>query len=488
MALTFDSKIKELMANPQIRAEVDKIAPGLTAHPTLGLAKNLTLRACAKLLPDSLTPSVMEQIAAMLERVDSAAGEGTECSAAAEQPVAEKRDGGPEFDFDEIIDRDGTNSVKYSTGLLSNPYLPEEFIPMWIADMDFACPQPILDAMKARLDRRILGYSQVMDPAYYLAVLDWMKRRHGIDTSFDSIVSSSGVIAAMEVAVERLTKPGDRILFNTPAYHPFDDSVKKFGRTPVYSPLINTDGFYTVDFDELEKEAKDPSTTLFFLCSPHNPTGRVWTEAELRRMADICFANDVFIFCDEIHADLIRKDVRHISLASLYPQEKRMMTATAPSKTFNLAGNQLANILIPDPEIANEWRMGRYCGMPNPLSIDACRAAYSDPACERWLEELRDYLDGNFAYVGECLKKYLPQASFRIPEGTYLCWIDLRGCGKSDEQLKETISKAGLFIEYADEFVADGTGFVRMNIACPRSLLRRAMRILCTALGGDWAE
>ena len=126
--------------------------------------------------------------------------------------------------------------------------------------------------------------------------------------------------------------------------------------------------------------------------------------------------------------------------------------------------------------------------MPNPLSIDACRAAYSDPACERWLEALRDYLDGNFAYVGECLKKYLPQASFRIPEGTYLCWIDLRGCGKSDEQLKETISKAGLFIEYADEFVADGTGFVRMNIACPRPLLRRAMRILCTALGGDWAE
>ncbi|MEA4912022.1 MAG: PatB family C-S lyase, partial [Oscillospiraceae bacterium] len=391
------------------------------------------------------------------------------------------------FNFDEIIDREGTNSVKYSTGTMFNPYLPQEHIPMWIADMDFACPQPVLDAMKARLDRRILGYSQVLDPDYYCAVIDWMKRRHGLTVDFDMIIFSSGVIPAMKVAVERLTKPGDGILINTPAYHPFNDSALQFGRTPVYSPLINTDGYYTFDYADFEKKAKDPKNTMFFLCNPHNPSGRVWREEELRRICDICFENNVFIFCDEIHADLVRRGQRHISLGTLYPDKKSgYMTATAPSKTFNLAGNQLSNILIPDRELANDWRMNMYCGMPNPLSIDACKAAYT--LCDDWLEALRGYLDDNFAFVADSLQQHLPAARFCVPEGTYLCWIDLRALGKSDEELKKIVSSAGLYIEYADEFVADGAGFVRMNIACPRSILKSAMRILCTSLGGSWEE
>ena len=487
MKLTVNSKIKDLMANAEARAEVDLICPGLTTHPSLGLAKNMTLTACARLLPDTLTPEVMNKIAEMLERVCAGEADGPEEKAEAKITKAAKKDG-PEFDFDEVIDREGTNSVKYSTGCILNPWLPQEHIPMWIADMDFACPQPILDAMKARLDRRILGYSQVLDPDYYLAVIDWMKRRHNIDTDFDSIVYSHGVIPAMEVAVERLTRPDEGVIINTPAYHPFDESVKKFGRRPVYSKLINTDGYYTIDFEDFEEKARDPKNTLYFLCSPHNPSGRVWTEEELRRVADICFENNVFIFCDEIHADLIRKGQKHISLMTLYPGEKRLITATAPSKTFNLAGNQLANILIPDHELANDWRMGMYCGLPNPLSVDACKAAYTDPACERWLDALRDYLDGNLRYVDECIRKFMPEAVFRIPEGTYLCWIDLRKLGMTDMEMKEKVSRAGLFIEYADEFVADGEGFVRMNIACPRSVLKKAMKILCTTLGTGWED
>ncbi len=482
MALTIDSKIKELLANEQARREVDILAPGLTTHPSLGLAKNLTLRRCAKLLPDRLTPEVMDKIAAMLARV---AGDAPAGGDAAAKAAPSRARGG--YDFDEIIDRENTNSVKYSTGTINNPYLPAEHIPMWIADMDFACPWPVLDAMKARLDKRILGYSQVLDPEYYLTVIDWMKRRYGLDVDFDMIVSSSGVISAMKVAVERLTKPGDGIIINTPAYHPFDDSTKSFGRTPVYSPLINTDGYYTFDYEDLEKKAKDPKNTMFFLCNPHNPSGRVWREDELRRVADICFANGVFIFCDEIHCDLLRKGQRHISLGTLYPDKKDgYMTATAPSKTFNLAGNQLSNILIPDKALANDWRMGMYCGMPNPLSIDACKAAYTE--CDDWVDALCAYLDANFAYVDACLKKHLPKAKFRVPEGTYLCWIDLRALGMSDEELKKTVSRAGLYIEYADEFVADGEGFVRVNIACPRATLEKAMRILCTSLGGTWDE
>ena len=480
MPLTIDSKIKDLMANADARAGVDEIIPGLTSHPSLGLARNFSLRKCAKLLPDTLTPEIMERIEALLRRVG---GDVADNHSTGKEAAVSRKEG---FDFDEIIDRDGTNSVKYSAGPLINPLLPDEYIPMWIADMDFACPQPVIDAMKERLDKRILGYSQVLDPAYYLAVIDWMKRRHNMDVGFDNIVYSSGVVEAMKVAVERLTKNGDGVIFHTPAYHPFDDSIKKFGRTSVYSTLINNDGYYSIDWEDFEKKAKDPKNSLFFLCSPHNPTGRIWTEEELRRMADICFSNDVFVFCDEIHADLIRCGTEHISLQTLYPNEKRLMTATAPSKTFNLAGNQLANILIPDTEMANDWRMGMYCGLPNPLSIDACTAAYNE--CEDWLEALKVYLDGNFSYVDDTLKKNLPLAKFRIPEGTYLCWIDLRALEKSDAELKETLSRAGLFIEFADEFVADGGGFVRVNVACPRATLKKALCILCTALGGTFNE
>lgn len=480
MALTVDSKIRDLMANEQARAEVDRIAPGLTTHPQIGLVKGMSLRACASLLPDRLTPEVMKEISDMLERVTGKAESGAKAAEGASEKKKEV------YNFDEIIDRENTNSVKYSTGCVLNPDLPQEHIPMWIADMDFACPQPVLDAMKARLDKKILGYSMPLVPEYYIAVIDWMQRRHGAQTNFDSIIYSSGVIPAMKVAVERLTKPGEGVIINTPAYHPFDDSVKRFNRTAVYSPLINKDGRYEFDFDDFEKKAKDPKNTLFFLCNPHNPSGRVWREDELRRVADICFANGVFIFCDEIHCDLVRSGQKHIPLSTLYPDETRYMTATAPSKTFNLAGNQLANILIPDKTLANEWRMEQYCGMPNPLSIDACIAAYT--YCDGWLDALKIYLDDNFKYLDEALKKNLPKAKFRIPEGTYLAWIDMRALGIPDAELKKTVSRAGLFIEYSDEFVRDGDGFVRMNIACPRSVLKRAVKILCTALGDGYVE
>lgn len=479
MALTVDSKIEDLIANAQTRAEIDKIVPGMSTHPQINFVKGMPLSKCAALLPNKLTPEVMSQIEEMLKRISGSKG-------TAAVPEGEKETGvhstKKSFDFDEIIDRENTNSVKYSTGVILNPFLPAEHIPMWIADMDFACPQPILDAMKERLDKRILGYSMPLDPRYYIAVIDWMKRRHDWDINFDSIVYSSGVVRALNVAVERLTKPGDGVLLNTPAYHPFDDAIEKFGRTTVYCPLMNKNGLYEFDFDDFEHKAKNPRNSLFFFCNPHNPTGRVFTEAELHRIADICFKNNVFVVSDEIHCDIIRVGEKHIPLAKLYPNEKRIITCTAPSKTFNLAGNQLSNIIITDLEIANEWRIKRYCGIANPLSIDACRAAYEE--CEDWLDALKLYLDDSFKFVDAYLKEHLPKANFFIPEGTYFAWIDLRAFKKTDAELKEIISKAGLFIQFADEFVSDGEGFVRMNLACPRSVIRKAMRILCLSLAG----
>ena len=384
------------------------------------------------------------------------------------------------YDFDEVIDRAGTNSLKWDFSRRIHPELPEDYIPMWVADMEFACPQPVLDAMKARLDRRILGYSSITDPAYFETVRGWMQRRYGWDTAGKQIVFSPGVVNSLYLAVELLTKPGEKVLLNTPAYHPFDDAVKSQGRTPVYSPLVREHGRYTFDLADFRAKAIDPEVRLFFLCNPHNPTGRVWTETELRAVADICFENGVFIVSDEIHADFRRAGKTHLPLAKLYPHEKRIVTCTAPSKTFNLAGNQLSNIIFEDEALAKTWKHSREMGMPNPLSIEACKAAYT--ACDDWVDALNRYIDGNFELLRDRLAAGLPKARLNDSEGTYLGWLDLSGCGYPLAELQKRVFAAGLFIEYEDEFVGNAAGFVRINLACPRATVARAAEMLVRAL------
>ena len=384
------------------------------------------------------------------------------------------------FNFDEIIDRAGTNSVKFDAARHANPLLPEDFVALWVADMDFACPPAVLDAMKARLDRRILGYVALTDDSYYEALDGFMRRRHGFGVKKEQVVIAEGVVKAMQVAVKQLTKPGDRILMHTPGYHPFEDAALTNGREPVFSPLKQENGRWEIDWEDFETKVRDPAVTFFFLCSPHNPTGRVWTEAELRRMAELCWENGVFIFCDEIHHDLLRKGVKHISLPALYPAETRFICATAPSKTFNLAGNAMSNILIPDEAMAELWRQKRWCGGLNALSIEATKAAYA--LCDGWLDELRDYLDGNFAFLDAWLKEHLPKARFSVPEATYLAWVDLRAYGLTDGELNEKVSRAGLFIQFGDGFIAHGEGFARINLGCPRALLEEGLKRLKAAL------
>lgn len=385
------------------------------------------------------------------------------------------------YDFDEIIDRHNTNSVKYGVSKMMYPTLPEDFIPMWIADMDFACPQPILDAMKARLDKRILGYSYILDPDYYRALGDWMKQRHNWDVDPHTSLFSSGVVPALDVAVKLLTKETDCVLLNTPAYHPFDDAITKQGRTPVYSRLICNNGYYEIDWEDFEAKAKDPNVTLYFLCNPHNPTGRVWTKDELLRIGEICFANNVFVVSDEIHFDFIRAGIQHTVFASLFPGEKRIITCTAPSKTFNLAGNELSNIFFADPQIKQEWENSKALGSPNPLSIDACKAAYS--LCGDWVDELNEYLDGSFELFRQRLQTELPALQFTIPEATYLAWIDVSQTGFSRRELALRLVQEGLHIEYEDEFVDHGDGHIRMNLACPRSTINRAIDAMVRAIG-----
>lgn len=387
------------------------------------------------------------------------------------------------YNFDEIIDRHGTESLKWDAGHTYNPDLPDDYIPMWVADMDFACPQPMLDAMHARLDRRILGYgnySRTMADGYYEALIGWLKRRHGVVVAKENIGFSTGVIDTCREAVHCMSKDGDRVMVTTPSYPYIYTPIEEFDREAVKLPLLETDGYYTMDFELLEKEAKDPKTSLFILCSPHNPSGRVWTEEELRRMADICFCNDVKIFVDEIHDDLTRKWANMISLTALYPGDSRIVTAFSTSKTFNAAGNNHSYVVTYDPEIKAAIDDSRYCGSPNPLSVAAIIAAYNE--CEDWLDELREYLDGNMAYLDQFVRENMPKAKFRIPEGTYLAWIDVSGYGLSEDELKAQISKSGLFLEYGSQFVHNGDGHIRMNMACPRSVVERACVMLKEAL------
>lgn len=387
------------------------------------------------------------------------------------------------YDFDELIDRQGTNSVKYGVSKMMYPGLPDDYVPMWIADMDFACPQPVLDAMKARLDKRILGYSMILDPEYFAALAGWMAGRHDWQVDPSTSLFSSGVVPALEVAVRMLTQPTDGVLLNTPAYHPFDDAIKKNGRTPVYSRLVCENGRYQMDWADFEAKAQDPRVTLYFLCNPHNPTGRVWSEEELRRIGEICFANNVFVVSDEIHFDFLRAGVRHTVFASLFPEEKRIITCTAPSKTFNLAGNQLSNIFFADPAVQQQWQAAQVLGQPNPLSIDACKAAYSQ--CAGWVDELNAYLDENFLHFARRVENELPGVAFTIPESTYLAWVDVSGTGLSRQELALRLVHEGLQVEFEDEFVDNGDGHIRMNLACPRSTVDRAVDALVRAMGPD---
>ncbi len=370
--------------------------------------------------------------------------------------------------------------MKYEGGRRGNPYLPEQYIPLWVADMDFACAPQILSAMHRRIDQRVIGYS-LLGKDNQRSVSRWMERRFGWQVPPEEIIFASGVVSALFAAVEHLTGSDDSVLLMTPAYHPFNDAIHRFHRKPLYSRLIEqSDGRYEIDFDDFEQKASRPDCTLFFLCNPQNPTGRVFTKEELLRIGEICFANNVFVVSDEIHADLTRAGQTHIPFAKLFPGEKRIISCTSPSKTFNLAGNNHSHLIIHDEHLRREWSSGVYCGMPTAVGIDAAIAAYDE--AEDWLEELKLYLDENFRKMSALIAEKLPKAVFRVPEGTYLAWVDLTAYGLTELQLKEKISREGVFVQFGEDFVDNGNCHMRVNAACPWSVLKEGLERVCKAL------
>ncbi|RWO48631.1 MAG: putative C-S lyase [Mesorhizobium sp.] len=395
------------------------------------------------------------------------------------------------FDFDRIIPRTATNAVaedgfeNYLFGSDADLKLPvprSELISMWVADMQFAAPQAALDAMTERLAHPIFGYTMNMGDELYDAFHPWCVERYDWRFEREALQVSLGVIPALYALAEYLCAPGDKILTLTPAYGYFQRAAVQTGHELVSSALVLKDGLYEIDFVDFEAKVKDPSVTLFFLCHPHNPTGRAWTEHELRRVGELCFANGVRVVSDEIHADLLRRGKRHLPLAKLFPDSKGIVTCMAVSKTFNLAGLMLATVIIPDPSLRAQWRERHY-PFVNPISLAAAVAVYTDGGA--WLDALRTYLDENFRMVAAFLGQHLQQARFKIPDATYLAWVDLSAYFPRPINLTRFfLEKAGVVLEGGEMFVSNGGCHVRLNIACPRPVLSSALMHIHQALAG----
>ena len=383
------------------------------------------------------------------------------------------------YNFDEIIDRHGTHSVKWEAGDLLKEFgltqrFDEETIPLFVADMDFPCPQPVLDALHARVDRRMFGYSSpTTSPDYVEAIQGWFKRKHNWDIAAEAIVFTPGTVEAVNVLVRAFSAEADGVIIQRPVYSPFTSSIEENKRCVVNNPLINKNGYYTIDFEDFEQKAKDPRNTLFILCSPHNPVGRVWKPDELIRMAEICLANDVILISDEIHGDLIRKDQTHYPICSLVDDD-RLIACTATNKTFNMAGLHCSNIIINNKEMRERYTQALGWKSPTPFAIVALIAAYNQG--EEWLTQVNEYIDGNLAYLDEFLQKNMPKVKYMIPEGSYIGWLDFRGYGLTDEEIHDRIyNKANVVLEDGKLFGTEGEGFQRICVPSPRSILQEAM-------------
>lgn len=386
------------------------------------------------------------------------------------------------YNFDEIIDRRNTDSVKYD--LVEKSGKPADVLPLWVADMDFRTAPGIIERLSADAAFGIYGYSEGGEE-YFRAVSGWYRERFGWHVKKEWLVQTPGVVFAINIAVRALTEEGDAVIIQQPVYYPFSAAIKNNGRKLVNNGLALRDGHYEIDFDDFEKKIVDNDVKLFILCSPHNPVGRVWTREELQRIGEICLAHKVKIVSDEIHSDFVYEGHKHHVFTTVDPAfEEISIVCTAPSKTFNLAGLQVSNIFIPNQQMreAFEKQMQQigYGGI-NLIGLHACQAAYETG--KEWLEELKTYLKGNLDFVREYLEKNLSAIKLVEPEGTYLIWLDCRGLGLPEEELEHLIvQEAKLWLDAGAMFGAAGEGFERVNIACPRAVVKEAMERLNKAV------
>ncbi len=384
------------------------------------------------------------------------------------------------YDFDQPSDRRGTHCVKWDTAEA------RDAIPMWVADMDFRVAQPITDALLRRVRHGVFGYTEVPD-AYYQAIIDWFARRHAWTIDRSWVLYTSGVVPAISVVVKALTQPGDKVLIQTPVYNCFFSSVRNNGCETAENPLVYSSGTYHVDFDDMERKAADPKVKLFVLCNPHNPAGRVWTREELEKMNDICLRHGVKVVSDEIHCELVMPGHRFIPFASVSQAcQDNSITCNSPSKSFNTAGLQIANIICNDAGIRQRIdraiNINEVCDV-NPFGVEALIAAYNESG--EWIDQLCAYLHANYTCLCEYFRDHLPTLGVTRLEGTYLVWVDIRSTGKTSDEVKELLLHQGhVLVNSGTMYGQNGEGFIRINIACPRSQLTEALGRMAQVLTG----
>lgn len=380
-----------------------------------------------------------------------------------------------QYDFDRQIDRRNTNSLKYDFAVERGR--PADVLPLWVADMDFPAPQPVLDALQRAVAHGIFGYSEVKG-AYFAAVAGWFERNFGWRPQPQWLVKTPGVVFALAMAVRALTRPGDAVLIQPPVYYPFFSVIRDNDRRVAESPLCLRDGHYGIDFEDLERKIVDAQVKLLLLCSPHNPVGRVWTSEELRRIGEICRGYDVRIVSDEIHCDFAFAGHPHRILLEACPElADRTIVCTAPSKSFNLAGLQVSNIWIPDAGLRaaflKEIDRSGYSQL-NCLGLVACQAAYEQGG--DWLDACRSYLRENLDFLRAFLREHIPQIRLVEPEGTYFAWLDCSGLGLDSDALDAFIAnRARLWLDAGHIFGGGAGQFQRVVLACPRATLKQAL-------------
>lgn len=383
------------------------------------------------------------------------------------------------YDFDQLTERRGTNSYKWDS--VADP----DVIPMWVADMDFRTAPVIIDALRRRVDHGIFGYTKV-PAAYYKTVADWFGSRHGWRPSEDWILYTSGVVPALSVVIKAFTQPGDKVIVQTPVYNCFFSSIRNNGCEASYNSLIYADNTYTMDFDDLERKAADPRAKLLLLCNPHNPAGRVWTRDELRRLGDICNRNGVTVVADEIHCEFVSPGYKYVPYGSLGDEYMHnAIILNAPSKAFNTAGLQIANIISDNADwrrrIDRAININEVCDV-NPFGVIALMAAYSDEGAE-WLRQLNEYLYANYQRLLGFFQKELPQFPVTKLEGTYLVWVDCSVLGMPSEQIEEYLLKEDkVWVNAGSMYGQDGDRFIRINIACPRQRMDEGLRRIAAGL------
>lgn len=380
--------------------------------------------------------------------------------------------------LDEIVCRRGTCCAKWDGHAKMG--VPKEAIPLWVADMDFHIPDEVSKAIRRRAEHEIYGYTFPPD-SYFQSIAGWMKRRHKWEIETDWIVTVPGVIPAINLAINTFTDKGDGILIQRPVYPPFTKLVLGNVRNLVNNPLVLHKDRYIIDFDDFEQKIIDNKVKLFVLCSPHNPVGRIWSREELQTMGEICLRHNVLIVSDEIHQDLIFPDTHHHPMAGVDPNfTQNTIVCTAPSKTFNIAGLQASNTIIPDEKLRQQFAQAAACwglGKINALAMVATEAAYTHG--DRWLDEVMAYVQGNMEFARDFLRERLPQIKLTRAEGLYLLWLDFRSLGFTAEELEDLLlNKARLWLNQGYTFGEEGAGFARLNIGCSRKLLATALNQL----------